>query len=262
MFIKKCRDLIYPYLITWAIMVLVSGINAYFSDINIYYSIKEYFFAGIYGSGSYKINGVKAIGAIWFLLALFFDFIVLTILIKLRIDKIYIIVFLFIIGAYTARIFFLPFSIQPALMTLSYFYLGYLLQKFNGLDRILSIKFTLLSLIIWGSSLYYGLGNIWLARAYYSHYILEYIVSLFAIIVVLNLSRLINRIPKINTVLNYCGRNSLKILCIHIVEAHFIPWQLVNKKSIFYYLIFYIKVMINLIGVLILNTIKYILEKR
>ena len=257
----KYKSLILPYIYTCLAIISLSGIlsivkNLFFSkDIKIWLTMREWLLASLYGSGSNELLGIRAIGAIWFLLALFWSLCFLNILLKHK-HKSLVVIILFFIGYFTKNIIWLPLSIQSGLCALSYVYIGWILNKYNLMTKLIDARIFIISIIIWLSGIYFGCGKLYLVVNYFGLTYFDFVVSIFAVISVFNIAYYIMKVKYISNFLKYLGVNSLKILCFHIIELNLFPWYAIIKGIYAQKVIFISKIIFNVICVGIFNFVK------
>lgn len=205
-------------------------------------SIREFLIAAIYGAGG-NVNipttniKIQPIGAIWFLVAMFIANQIFNAVMKMRVTIYYktaMVLFLTILGVTTANVFFLPFSIQPALVAQIFLFSGYLIKKYNVIDKInlpIILLFTLLWL--WDSTFnLFDFEGVNAANIY-----LAIIVGITTSIVVIKLSIYIENITiKLNlrvfqSILLFWGSQSLILLCFHLIDLDYVQlWPRVIKE--------------------------------
>lgn len=139
---KKAKTLLVPYLFTGAVLIFFTQLNNTAKIIlhrddaqSAKYLLAEWLKAVCLGSGARKdfifVRSDIAVGAIWFLLALFFA----QVLVNLLINKKYGIISLTIIafiGIISAKFIWLPLSIQAGAAAVIYVAIGQIYQKRGG----------------------------------------------------------------------------------------------------------------------------------
>lgn len=153
------------------------------------------------------------IGAIWFLPAMFFA----TVFAQLIIQKCYtgryiISAFLMILAQSTAEQFWLPFSIQSAMIAVIFIVLGYDCNKNNLLDKIIFSQYIFAAAVF--------LLGIWFR--YECHFVIAQMTDL-GISSLVGLSGCVllyffsYRLQK-NVFLQFIGKNCIVFLCVHFFE--------------------------------------------
>ena len=182
--------------------------------------------AALYGSAS--ITGKELwpqqfrVGAIWFLLALFWARIFVSLAYKHRFPGM-IVVCLTILGAVSARYVWLPFSIQAGLAVSLFVYLGTVARRCNLLKKLTSHWLVVvISAFVWFYAIVFfnGFG---MGLADYgsspSDVFRNIVGSIAAIITVVSISGFLDRHAcHISTLLEQIGRLSLLILAVHIID--------------------------------------------
>lgn len=229
---QNVKHLIIPYIFTcFGIMISSVIINCILnSQEQIPSSLKEWFIASLYGSGGvHEIPfHIPQIGAIWFLWALFFAVWIFNDIADTK-WTILIVVTLAYIGYKTAELTWLPLSIQPALVGLLFVYLGYECKKNKLLEKRMSTLWVLLMVVIWIIAFYYG-GHMYLVGCYFGNGLLDIIGALCGTFIVLSVSRCIEKNTKyFSRFLQFLGRNTLPILCFHLIELNTFPWWKVDE---------------------------------
>ena len=227
-FIKaRGKTLIIPYMFCGAIFVSIALIRDYFIG---YQNYVGRFLSLFYGSG-YKrviisnIVLIESIYGLWFLLALFWA----AVIVRVFYNKKYrglIYLAISLLGFFSAKHVFLPFSIQPGMVACIYVYIGVLIKKYNLLEKVNLMKlitFTLLTIISVILTIKFGLyvsivvGNM-------SYYIVGLILSVIVTLFLLYLSMFIEKVPFLGHLLIVLGQNTLVILFIHLVNFHIINY--------------------------------------
>lgn len=228
---KSFKRLIIPYIITCVIMFPLVCINALTLNELSIQEILKFSLACIYANGAVHTVPIDAIGAIWFLVCLFFARIFFNIFMNFTIEMNKYIKFILIsiistIGIVIGKIVELPGSIDIALSTLIFMYIGFLLKtkqyKINTISIICLVA-------VWITQIF--IGGIELASRRYFKFPLCIIGAIAGSIIVFILSSKIKQYHYLNKYLCWCGENSLTILCVHKVEATVINWNDILSMS-------------------------------
>lgn len=137
---KKAKQLLLPYIITCGFIILgatIVNIITIRGFSQVVSSVKYWFLAAVYGSGTIEYNGsfhIGIIGALWFLPALFFSLILVQYLIKYQYSTLFVIICSYI-GYKTTNMFWLPLSIQSGLFASVFVYGGYMLKEKQILEK-------------------------------------------------------------------------------------------------------------------------------
>ena len=230
---NRLKRLLVPYGFT-ALMMLLCGVlgNTIFpTDKSNGQVALEWIYAAFYGAGDPYTEPfyIKSIGGIWFLLATLWAVIFMQWIIeKNRVWQIICVTALFVAGAATARLLWLPFSIQSGMCSTAYMYVGYLareglpwLKKQGKVVRGGFLLFCVAACI----GFYFFFEDFWLVHCEFSHGIFDIIGSLGAGVCYLIISAVISRYFRIlGKGLAFVGKYSIVILCVHIVELEAFPW--------------------------------------
>lgn len=154
---------------------------------------------------------------------------------------------------FSVSMVYLPWSIDIAITTIIFYYLGNMLIKHNFLEKILSnIKIILLFLIIW----LLGVRFLDLEFAHRQYSIFSFITSFAGSILALKISTIIDKYFKfIKKFLIWCGRNTIPILIFHYFEYKIFEYTGSDILVIFQKIIFVI------IMTFILNTLISLAKK-
>ena len=231
---KKYKTLVVPYIITCIIIILLATIKQIITA-NLLSGIItaiEWIYASLYGAGDtyFEPFYIKEIGAIWFLLASFWASIFLRFSLEFeRKKQIIIILLLFLIGFWSRELFWFPFSIQAGCCATLFMYFGYLFKQiennFKNLNFILKLLITILALMIWIQFII-NFQSFWLVHCDIGRGIIDIIGSVCACYIIFLIAFYIEKYFKlISKVLSFLGKNSLYILCIHIIELNLFKWH-------------------------------------
>lgn len=224
---KLLRKLIIPYIIAILAVEFIKvciynqtiDIGKVFQQIIFAYSNKKTFFT--------NINGVHVLWFIPFLTICRILFLIVNKLAKNDDILIGIICLLFAtIGIYFSKIkLYLPWSFDIVLASLIFYYVGYILRKYNVLEKILS-NYKILICVILLYSIGLKFGFIELAGRSYPYGFISYITAISGTIIVFKISRVIEKISKcLSRVLCWFGRNSMFVLCFHYLEIKIIKYS-------------------------------------
>ena len=228
---RKARTLLVPYLVTCVIVILLSAAITAFSSGNVLSDIAKWTKASLYGAGSaYKIP-VEPIGAIWFLLASFWGGLFLQI--SLRWNKYLRILWdvsLFLLGWFTSRQFFwFPLSIQAGCCATLFMYVGYCVKHISQRKKMVT---GIVAFVLWISFIL-TFRSFYLVRNDFGMGLLDIVRSFAGCYCVLLISEGAEKITDEGSkILSWMGRNSIIILCVHLVEMNLVDWwQVVDKLA-------------------------------
>ena len=224
-----------PYLVTCMAFIILSAVK------NIVVGrtgeiIKEMLlwgYAGLYGSGNPYTEPfyIKSIGAIWFLPAMLWACTIYNMLM----DKRWClggVIILAVIGYTTVKYIYLPWSIQSAMLALVFIHAGQWFRKRGFLENN-NLLWLIAAIILWLGCMYIGCGRFYLVGNYSQHLLTDIVGGIAGSFVVLKMSQAIEYLPRLGSALGWFGRNSLIVLCVHLTELTFFPWnRLWNKIGI------------------------------
>ena len=133
--------------------------------------------------------------------------------------------------------YWLPWSVDISLACMLFYYLGYILKKYELLEKLMSSIFIItLLLIIW----IFGIRNNWIEIAIrsYPNGLWSFVTAICGSIVIFKLSSSIEKMKNyISIFLAWCGKNSLYILIAHYIENTFINYNYVILNPSIYKLV-------------------------
>lgn len=224
-FIKhNFQKLIKPYISTCIIIVIIATLLSFLEKGDCFAVFMSWIKASLYGAGDNydKPFEIKKIGAIWFLLALFFARVIVNHFIDKKYGNIVILaISYFGWASYNMTGLWLPLSVQAGMLASSYVMIGYKIKESDIDLTKLSPMFIIISMFIfiWGIIYFKG---IWLVHNYLGNGLADYIVTICASVLVIYISVFIqNNSVVLIKILSYFGKNSLIILCFHLIELNF-----------------------------------------
>lgn len=263
-----------PYIFTSLIIIILYTIKASVqSGAFSRETLKKWILAALYMSGSRKdflSYSITPIGAMWFLAALVWASLFLYIILKYipdsRLGKVLrtaAVVILFFAGFLTAKITWLPFSIQAGACALLFMYAGYCLKDLMWKRPKFPTAF-LICLIIWLIDILAGKGNqLSMVSCKFPHLILNVAGALAAVYAIFRFTDRTINIPVIRKIYQYLawlGKSSMIILCFHTLEMKFMPWDTLLSFLPSFMPYFLIKMVLKLLWatfwVFIINRIK------
>lgn len=233
-------NLILPYLYTGGTILALKTLIAIIQHKDATQVLLNWTKIILYGAGEKETflgNDIEAIGAIWFLLSLFWTkniFNAISFMKNETIKRI-IITILMIVGFILPNYIWLPLSIETSFIAITFFYIGYMMNKYNIFDKKIKMKRKniLLLIIIWGIIGYFC--NTSMARNIYNLYIINIVEGVMGSIIIIYFSQKIENEIKKRKIIKWMGENSLYILCCHCLEGkRIIPWRkVIPTKGIF-----------------------------
>lgn len=233
--VKRSRQLIVPYVMTCTaviVLVLLKNIWKVFAGKNTFQillrEVGEMVFASLYGSGANYEEPfpIIQIGAIWFLLALFLGSYIVKKAEETRFSAFWIIL-VAVVGYYSSRIIWLPWSVQAAMTASVFIFVGMRLREYAVFESGRLNEICLISFTIWLKEIVYGASHLSIVRNYYPNGVFDFIggcAGAVCIIIMLKYMYEHIRIDFIWDKMKWLGKNSLTILCLHLVELDVIPW--------------------------------------
>lgn len=236
-FRKKVLSLLLPYLTTLLIFFLywLLFYRFYSGDLN---SIKIIGFlivkGALYGSGEVvpQFPAVVPIGPLWFVLALFtanlVSFAILAIFKESVIAISASVSTVVMIGLVVGPRFFMPFSVDIALVAQVFVFAGIALRKTRVMTLPRSWPLVVLAAAALVISRYCGAMDM-NGRQYHDFFI-SATGAIGGSILVLYFAIALEGLPKIASVFMYLGRASLLILCFHTADTSFFHFNSISPK--------------------------------
>ena len=230
----KAKRLLIPYAMTCIIGGIISAIRLDWSvSANREWWIYKWFYGAFYGAGdSWESLNIKGIGAIWFLLALFFAYIIVNCFIEKKYYQVIIVCIAYIGWASFDRTqVWLPMSIQAGMFASIYLLIGYEARK-NGFSMTnMGILPLGICAIIAAFSIQHFKG-LWLVHNDLRNGWFDFFGSIAASVVVIVISKKISESNEwIKRALQFFGKNSLVIMCIHFIDIEVISSSIKQFSS-------------------------------
>lgn len=250
-FLKRCRQLMWPYVCGCSIATLILAFVCSCIEIptTLPHLLSQRLIASLYGLGwSYDLpitrSHIQMTGTFWFLPGLICS--LLTVRIALRYRYAWVIVFLSAGLAYIShRFLILPMSIQAGVNASVFVYAGYLAKRYN----IIRTSVYQSRWLPWVALMIYVLmarnvGTVGLSVCYYSQPLLNIIAAIGMSYVILRFSEFLSRIPLIGKALAHIGSATLFLFCVHAISqtaiTQFTPEyhiQLLSRPATIIYLL-------------------------
>ena len=231
---RKCRKdfqrLVIPYLFTASILLLFDILHAFVKkDVSI--GINGVVSA-LYGSGSNHdspiLGNVPHVGAIWFLLALFWCRVVYNIISCKTHNTLLVAGVVAVLATLTDRYFInLPFAILPGLSAMMFYLIGDWLRNHRLSNFVIAI-----CLICWIISVLYS--HISMVSCHYELYPIDILGACGGTAFIYWISKFVSK-TKLNTAFIWLGVNSLVILCFHLIELNCRLCKHLHIPYLFYY---------------------------
>lgn len=232
---KESRELIATYAVTAALIVLLNVVWTRIIHRDVWFAFAGWLKAAVYGAGDIVPGYIWPvpfrIGALWFLLGLFWAHLIVHMAFKTPCAPA-VIAGSFIVGYWSAKFVWLPFSVQSGMTATAFVYFGVLAKRYDLFgrclrNRIADLTVTILAALVWilaistfaGFSMamnQYGPGwRFWMSVA----------GAIAGTYCVLRISVLLDRhAGAVAAPLALFGRFSLAILCVHLLEDDVFPW--------------------------------------
>ncbi len=250
---RKAKQLLIPYTFTCICICILSVVEdiAFDNGENLLYNLKMWIYASLYGSGGeyFEPFYIKRIGALWFLLAMFFALVI----VRYALDTKYtvlVIICLAYVGYHSAKIIWLPFSVQAGMTAALFVYIGYWAKGEKILEKKPQVGLTLITLGIWVFCIIFC-GQLYMVNNVYVNGALDIIGAVCGTYIVLLLSKWLSHIKWIALILKFYGQNTLVFMCFHLIELNMLPWSYVytflNNYGIYGYACTCIVIIIKII---------------
>lgn len=234
---KSFKRLVIPGIVFYMIVMVVKFTPVYhyifhdtkqiypFNINGVYHLVLTMIKTIFWGSGvdvKLSTGVIPAIGIPWFLFVLFGARTILNFIqLKLSDKWVSIVsIFLLIIGLGVQKIHWLPFSFDITLTVIIFIFIGKILKAVDFKAKY--IRIFLCSLSIWAITLFltYGLTLMYLELALrrYTMFPLCYVTAVSGTLCIICFSIMIEKI-KVVAYLEFLGRYSLDMLCIHILDS-------------------------------------------
>ncbi|BDR53620.1 acetyltransferase [Bombiscardovia nodaiensis] len=226
---RESRELLATYGITALAVVAVNTAFAGAFHTGMKATFAAWATTGLYGAGADAANTLwpvpSSIGAIWFLLALFWSHLLLHWVSHKKYPALWVIVF-FALGYFSSTVFWLPLSLQSGLTACAFVYIGYLCKTYNAVDWLNQHwVLYIIPIAIWALSIWKFTGFSVALNQYGQTPMLAFVGSICGTVSILGVSILIDRwLPLLNTALATTGRYTLPLLCVHLLEDDSTPW--------------------------------------
>lgn len=148
--------------------------------------------------------------------------------------------------------YWLPWSLDVAFVSIFFYYVGYILKKYNLLEKILSNNKTIIVIfIIWIMGIKYSWIELAIRR--YPHGCFSLITAIAGSIIILKISKIIEeKFKRCSKILSFCGEKSLYILFGHRIESCFINYNLAINGTLKLTILAFLKCFFSMIFALII----------
>lgn len=225
---KNARQLVLPYVVTSLVLIFIGGTKELIIGKG---TTQNTIIAALIGNGT--INNPTfseySIGAIWFLLAMFWCRCIYNILYIRLSEPIFgvTIVSAAVIATYLGSLVYVPTDLLEGIEAMLFFYIGNKAHSYNILDRKTNIVFYITVVLLVALSIY--AGSMSMVRCYYGYWPINYLAAIGMTMVLYYISKCIVT----NRFLAWCGRVSMVILCVHIIALNYLPTKTLHERLFF-----------------------------
>ena len=253
---KSFYRLILPYLFTASVLIVYNYIRCFIKQ-DFQFSIFQYLLSWLCGYGFNYSDNLMSFGALWFLTAIFCSNNILNIMLNnFKSTKTLIVasISVCIFGIVISKFVCLPFNLDIGMYAVIFECFGYLLKKYD-------IEYSKVILVLMATLGYLGGLYVYaydLNTRQYTYPLISTIGALGGSFLFLILCQQLEKWELLNCFLSRCGRNSLTILCLHILEHSIVPWSKVPLLYNRYFLLVTVKIVLIVLGVMIIMRIPVI----
>ena len=228
---KNARSLLVPYLLTSLFVVILGPLESLASGQPVGEAARRMAtlaLAALYGSGD-NLNGmpdmVIAIGALWFLLALFWARIFLAAANMTRCPGAIVLVLFIASYMMDGDLLWLPFSIQAGMGATLFLYVGKKIHELCLLERgAIHPMLWLAIAVTWAYSILFG-GKLYMVSGHYGDGLLDVVGSICGTMCLIVFARVLKEHARpIAEPLRRLGTITLPVFCMHLVELDVFPW--------------------------------------
>ena len=264
----KFRRLMIPYFLTCLAVAVMEILNSVLithdsSVVTItailHRNLQKMFFAsgGVRYFGNLDFG--KGIGAIWFLPAMFFTMLITQLLLnrcKTRKTQWAGALIIAAVAAASAKITWLPFSVQAGAFAVPFVLFGILLREHHVLEeRLKWWHYAVLAALFAAGCLSGYAEEFYMVSCTAKDWLLTPFFAICGSMVIIGIARLVKRCPP----LEFIGKNSLLFLCVHLVEMNTLYWFYPKIRELLrlpdnYYITFLMKLLLisAVVGLIVL----------
>jgi fucose 4-O-acetylase-like acetyltransferase len=232
--VNNAKKLLIPFYVSSVIAIITRAISAYLQNwtpemiktLTVNTAIGALF--GYGSDGGKWFFTVWMIGAIWFLWAFFWSNLIIQLVFKYTKDweewkRACLVITISLISCIIGQYIWIPTNIDIGGFAIIFIYVGYLFRKVRIWEaKKIPWYMYILFVLIWLEDS--KLGGINMVIRFLPSY-LSVPGAIAATLILMKLSCFIEKIRYISTILCWCGKNTLKILCVHYIELVLIPWD-------------------------------------
>lgn len=229
---KNLVSLVIPYLITATLMFLLCLLKYCFhEETNIITPLVGILVAS--GSKGLPMLGEYFVGAIWFLLALFWCRTIYNIIYNKITQSIQgvVIISVAVLSTYIATKLYVPTNFLQGMSAMVFFYVGHIFRKHdlfkvrpNWLIITLGVLIIIASLLSCNNDY-----SISMVRCYYSYYPINVVAACFCTYLLYHIV-LYGKDNHLNKIIAYLGKMSMLILCVHNIDANYSIVKFLNDQ--------------------------------
>lgn len=273
---KRVKQLLPPYIATSIAIVLMScfknliGILIHRKTVlDLVRDVCKWIYAAFYGAGSNHVTPFRVIqiGVIWLLLATIVSNYLVAKAVKTKYPTLFIVA-IALVGYYTSKIVWLPWSIQAGMTAATFVYMGVILKRYNCIATE-NIEHFATAFAFWITEIIHGWPCIGVVENQYPNGAFDFIGGGAGAVCVIWIVKYIDEhmnMPIISRGLSWMGRNSMEMLCLHLFELNMIPWDKVlnffGVKNNIFILIFTCKMLWAVVGTVLIEKIKKHLQQK
>jgi fucose 4-O-acetylase-like acetyltransferase len=227
---KESKELLATYGITSLTVVALSTLLAWSAHTGGgKLAFQQWMTTALYGAGATADNFLwpvpASIGAIWFLLALFWAHLLMHTFAPMKGAPLWI-ALIFCIGYFSARVFWFPASIQSGMTATLFVYLGYVARQRDLLGFLQRHRYLwVVPFAVWGLFFWKFSGFSMAMNQYGLQPALALVGSLCATLGIVGICMVVDKaLPPLGKGLSLLGQYTLPMLCLHLVEDTITPW--------------------------------------
>ena len=226
----NAKALLIPYALSCCIIIVLNTVMAVIMHKDVLYEFEKWLVSSLYGSGTHFPGTLERmgipitfIGALWFLLAMFFARIFFELVLRSKTPFLWTVAGFFVGYVSADRIGWFPFSFQAGMCAVLFMYIGYVIRK-NDLFRWDAVHWTLkvLMLLMWLYCARYC-GQLYMVSNEYFNGFLDIIGAVCGTFIIVYISQWLEKFKASRTSLSVVGRASLGIMCAHCIVLDCFP---------------------------------------
>lgn len=206
---KEGKQLVLTYAITACLVVAGAGVMAKLRHLNVRDMVRFWADAAWYGSGDVSANTMwevqGRIGAIWFLLAMFWARLLMHIFARMPYTGCWV-AGSFVMGWVSSRSVWLPWSFQSGMCAVAFVYLGVLAKRYDVLGRVRRYPWIwAMAVALWALAIWKFTGFSMAMNNYGVHPVMAAVGSIAGTLCIIGLCQLLDHVQWIGAVLSRAG---------------------------------------------------------